>query len=224
MGATRQSIGVWPGLVTEGMAPRFNFMRTGPATEALTMAVSVTETGAMLTADSPASMTLGAGDSSATQAVAISNGATFAENQTIELGPLGAASTVDYSMTPAAPALQAGACSATVKVEASQGRDEETDGAAKVAASHRAVENGSARVTIASVSHDATLSGLSPSRVDIGKFSAATTGCAARVGHAVETTTLTATASHSEAPEAIAPGPEFPPPFQGARRSVEFRR
>ena len=56
--------------VTEGTAAAFTLTRTGPATEALAVAVSVTESAAMLAANPAASVTFGADESSATLTVA----------------------------------------------------------------------------------------------------------------------------------------------------------
>ena len=56
--------------VTEGTAAAFTLTRTGATTAALTVSVSVTESGAMLAANPPASLTFGADESSATLTVA----------------------------------------------------------------------------------------------------------------------------------------------------------
>ena len=77
-----------------------------------------------------------------------------------------------------------------------------------VEASHGGSAIGSATVTITSVSHDATLGALSLSGIEIGAFSGAVTSYQASVDHAVEATTVTATASHPEAAVSIQPGPE----------------
>ena len=56
------------------------------------------------------------------------------------------------------------------------------------------------------LSDDATLSGLSLSGIDIGTFSSAATSYTASVENGVATTTVTATANHSDASVSIAPG------------------
>ena len=62
------------------------------------------------------------------------------------------------------------------------------------------------KVTVTrAASDDASLSGLALSGIDIGTFAAGTTSYAASVGHAVESTTVTATASDEEAGIAITP-------------------
>ena len=125
---------------------------------------------------------------SATLTVAISNGVTFAENQTIDLAASGTASAADYGPVPAALTLLAGEPSATTVVTASEDDEEEADETLAITASHRGIAIGSATVTIVSVSHDATLSALSLSGIDIGTFSGATAtyqarGCARRHDH-----------------------------------------
>ena len=63
---TGVSIVAGPAPVAEGTAATFTLTRTGPTAGALTVAVSVTESGAMLAANPPASVTFGANESSAT--------------------------------------------------------------------------------------------------------------------------------------------------------------
>ena len=63
-------------------------------------------------------------------------------------------------------------------------------------------------MTIESVSHDATLSALSLSGIDIGTFVGSATAYTASVAHDIGSTTVTATASHDGASVAIAPGSE----------------
>ena len=145
---------------------------------------------------------------SATLTVAISNGVRFAEDQSIELALSGTASVADYTVTPAPLTLATGASSVTAELAASVDQDEEQDETVTVAASHSGASIGSATVTIRSVSHDATLGGLSLSGIEIGAFSGAETSYAASVEHAVEATTVMATASHPDAAVSIQPGPE----------------
>ena len=145
---------------------------------------------------------------SATLTVAISNGVTFAEDQTVELAASGTASASDHTGVPAALTLAAGASSVTAGLAASEDQEEEEAETLTVTASHGGVSIGSAMLTIASVSHDASLRTLSLSGVDIGAFSADTTAYAASVAHEVASTTVTAAASHSAATVTIAPGSE----------------
>ena len=145
---------------------------------------------------------------SATLTVAIANGVTFAEAQTIALATSGTASSSDYSGVPATLALAAGASSATATLAAAADQEEEEAETVTLTASHGGSQVGSATVTITSVSRDATLSSLSLSGVDIGTFSGATTSYQASVANPVATTTVTAAAAHSGATVAIAPGAE----------------
>ena len=145
---------------------------------------------------------------SATLTVAITNGVTFAEAQTISLTASGTASASDYTGVPATLMLAAGASSAAAMIAAATDEEEEEAETVTVTASHVGSEIGSATVTINSVSHDATLDGLSLSGVDIGTFSSAVTAYAASVANPVTATTVAATASHSGATVAIEPGAE----------------
>ena len=255
--------------VTEGTVAAFNVSLSSAASEVLTVAVSVTESGSMLSGIPPASVAFSPGDTSvtlsvptaadsvveadsvvaaavatgtgytvdtassatvtvedddaatftvtaapaaidegesATLTVAIANGVTLAEVQTVALAVTGTASASDYTGVPAALTLAAGASSATADLTASDDQEEEADETLTVEASLGGVSIGTATVTIASVSHDATLSALSLSGIDIGTFSSTVTSYAASVGHGVESTTVTATASHPEAEVSIAPG------------------
>ena len=258
--------------VTEGAAAAFTLTRTGPTAEALTVAVSVTESAGMLVANPPSSVTFGTGESSATLTaateddavveaasavtaaiaggegssaaaaagaaqvtvedndtaafavtaapeaiaeggsatltVAISNGVTFAEDQTVALARSGTASAADYAGLPAALTLQAGASSTAAELTASEDREDEEPETVMVAASHGGVAIGSATVTIRSVSHDATLAALSLSGVDIGTFASSQTSYMASVAHGTTGTTVTATATHPRATVSILPGTE----------------
>ncbi len=146
---------------------------------------------------------------SATVTVAITNGVTFAEEQTISLATSGTASGSDYSGVPRTVTLYAYRSSArTATLKAAVDREEEDAETVTVTASHGGATIGSATVTINSVSDDATLSALSLSGIDIGTFSGAATSYQARVEQSVQTTTVTATANHSEAKVSIDPGSE----------------
>ena len=270
-GMPEVSIAAVSSAVTEGEAAAFDVRLAEAAFEALTVAVSVTEGGSMLSGTPPASVAFSKGDTSvtlsvptagdllveadsavtalvaagtgyrvgqassatvtvedddaaeftvsaapaaideggsATLTVAIANGVTFAQDQTVALAVTGTASASDYTVVPAALALAAGASSATADLTASDDQEEEADETLTVEASLGGVSIGAATVTIASVSHDATLSALSLSGIDIGTFSSTVTSYAASVGHGVESATVTATASHPEAEVSIAPGAE----------------
>ena len=143
-----------------------------------------------------------------TLTVAISNGVTFAEAQTISLAASGTASPSDYTGLPATLTLAAGASSVTATLAASEDREEEEAETVTVTASHGGSAIGSETVAIDSVSHDATLGGLSLSGIEIGAFSGAVTSYQASVEHAVATTTVMATATHSAATVSIQPGSE----------------
>ena len=147
---------------------------------------------------------------SATVTVAISNGVPFEADQTITLAVSGTASSDDYEVKPKSLrlTLPAGETSATVELEGLEDNEEEEAETVTFTASHGGVVIGSATVTITSISHDATLSALSLSGIDIGTFSGAETSYTVYVEEAVETTTVTATASHPEAEVSIEPGAE----------------
>ena len=145
---------------------------------------------------------------SATLTVAIANGVTFAEAQTISLATSGTASAADYTGVPPTLTLAAGATSATATLVAAADDAEEEAETVTVTASHGGSPVGSATVTVHSVSRDATLRSLSLSGVDIGTFSGATTTYQASVENPVTATTVAATASHSGATAAIEPGAE----------------
>ncbi len=144
----------------------------------------------------------------ATLTVAISNGVTFAEDQTISLAASGTASASDYAGVPATLTLAAGASSANATLTASVDQEEEEAETVTITASHDSSSIGSATIAIHSISHDATLGALSLSGIEIGAFSGAVTSYRASVGHSVATTTVTATATHSAATVSIAPGSE----------------
>ena len=158
--------------------------------------------------DSPASA-IPEGET-ATVKVAISNGVPFTEEQTISLALSGTASSDDYEVKPQSLrlTLPAGETSVALELEALEDDEEEEAETVILTASHGGVVTGSLTVTIRSISHDATLSALSLSGIDIGTFSSAETSYSVFVEEAVETTTVTATASHPEAEVSIEPGAE----------------
>ena len=145
---------------------------------------------------------------SATLTVAISNGVTFAKDQTVRLTTSGTASTSDFTGVPAALTLAAGASSVTAELAALADNELEVDETVTVAASHGGASSGSATVTVKSYSRDATLSALSLAGLDIGTFSGAVTSYEASAAYFVTTTTVTATPSHSVATVFIEPGAE----------------
>ena len=145
---------------------------------------------------------------SATVTVAISNGVAFAEDQTVTLALSGSASSADYTGVPAALTLLAGTSSVTADLAVSEDQEEEAAETVTVAASHGGVSIGSATLTITSVSHDATLNGLSLSGIDIGAFSGDTTTYTASVANDVSSTTVSAEASHANATVSISPAAE----------------
>ena len=93
--------------VTEGTAAAFTLTRTGDATDALTVAVSVSESGAMASGDAPTEATFAAGASTAALAVATTDDAVVE-----------ASSTVTVALTPGsgyAVAADAGSAAVVVK-------------------------------------------------------------------------------------------------------------
>ena len=147
---------------------------------------------------------------SATVTMAIANGVSFAEAQTISLTTSGTASAADYTGVPETLELAAGQASVTVTLAASADQEEEEAETVTVTASHGGSAIGSATVTINSISHDATLKTLSLSGIDIGTFSGAERSYQASVANSVTAATVTATAAHSAATVAIDPGPQVP--------------
>ncbi len=145
---------------------------------------------------------------SATLTVAISNGVTFAEAQTLSLATSGTAGGSDYTVVPPTLTLAAGTDSVTATLAAAVDQEEEQAETVTVTASRGGSAIGSATVTINSISHDATLGSLSLAGIDIGTFSDAVTSYQASVDNSVETTTVTVTASHSGATLSIEPGSE----------------
>ena len=96
----------------------------------------------------------------------------------------------------------------TVTLAASADQEEEEAETVTVTASHGGSPIGSATVTINSISHDATLAGLSLSGIDIETFSGTVTAYTASVANSVTATTVTATANRSGAIVSIDPGAE----------------
>ncbi len=149
---------------------------------------------------------------SATVTVAITNGVTFQQPETITLAVSGTASASDYSGVPETLTLNAYTTrprfSATATLRAAPDQEEEAGETVTITASHGGAPIGSATVTINSISHDATLGSLSLAGIDIGTFSGAVTSYQASVGNSVETTTVTATANNSAAKVSVEPGSE----------------
>ena len=143
---------------------------------------------------------------SATLTIAITNGAVFEGDQSVVLTASGTASASDYTVAPATLTLAAGASSATAVLTALNDQEEESEETVTVTASHGEVLIGSETVTITSISHDAALASLSLSGIDIETFSGAQASYTAIVGYGVETTSVTATASHPQAVVSIVPG------------------
>ena len=112
----------------------------------------------------------------------------------------------DFTLSARSLTLRGSSRSVTARLEALEDEEAEDNETVTLAALHDGAEIGSATVTIHSVSRDATLAGLSLSGIDIGTFSSGVTAYRARVPLAVETTEVTATASHSGATVTIEPG------------------
>ena len=144
-----------------------------------------------------------------TLTVAISDGVSFAQDQTISLAVSGTASASDYTGLPTELTLPAGASSVVLhRLSAATDEEEEQPETLTVTASHGGSAIGSATVTINSVSRDATLGTLSLLGIDIGTFSSTVTSYEASVANSVTATTVTATATHSAATVLIEPGSE----------------
>ena len=145
---------------------------------------------------------------SAAVTVAIANGVTFAEEQSIALEFGGTATKgTDYTVSAATLALGAGADSVAATLTVLDDTEEEDAETVSITADHAGTAVGSATATIAASdahSTDATLSGLALSGIDIGGFESDTTSYAADVDNAVETTVVTATATHESASVVIA--------------------
>ena len=144
-----------------------------------------------------------------TLTVAISDGVSFAQDQTISLAVSGTASASDYTGLPTELTLPAGASAVVLhRLSAATDEEEEQPETLTVTASHGGSAIGSATVTINSVSRDATLGTLSVSGIDIGTFSGTVTSYEAIVANAVTATTVTATATHPAATVTVEPAPQ----------------
>ena len=86
---TEVSIAAGTSPVTEGTAAEFTLTRTGDAADALTVNVMVTETGAMLAGTPPASVTFGAGATTAELAVATENDERVEASSVVTAGLVG---------------------------------------------------------------------------------------------------------------------------------------
>ena len=150
---------------------------------------------------------IGEGDS-ATLTVAITNGKTFALEQSIALAVSGTAVAADYRLASSPLQLAAGSTSATATVTAVDDQDEESAETVTIAASHDGSTIGAVTVTIAArdqpASDDATLSSLTLTGIDIGTFASATTTYTASVDNGVASTTVRATPAHEGASVTIA--------------------
>ncbi len=132
-----------------------------------------------------------------TVTVSITNGVTYAEEQTVELSVTGASES-DYTLTAASLTLAAGEDAVTATDDA----EHEEAETATVTASLDGTELGSAEVTIGASdvpSDDASLSELSLTDVDIGSFDSEVTAYAAEVSHEIGTTTVAATPTDANA-------------------------
>ena len=143
---------------------------------------------------------------SATVTVSITNGVTFAADQSFALTASGTASASDYTLSSTSPTLAAGESAVSATLAAVDDEVEEEAETVAVSATHNGNAVGTATVTIAAsdASDDATLRSLALSDVDIGTFSAETTDYAAKVGHEVASTTVTAAPNDSGASVSVA--------------------
>ena len=143
-----------------------------------------------------------------TVTVAIANGVTFAEAQTVALAVSGTASGSDYTLSGTSLTLDAGSSSVSATVTATDDTLEEAGETVVVTATRGGQVLGSATVTIPAndvpPSSDATLSSLALSRVDIGTFSSSTAGYTASVAHGVSSTTVAVNPSDGGASVTIA--------------------
>ena len=131
-----------------------------------------------------------------TIAVAISNGVTFSQNQTLELSASGTASNSDYTLTATTVILPAGSSEVSVTLRAVDDAIEEEFETVTIEVDHDGSSVGSTTVSInandVEQSDDATLSSLSLSDIDIGTFSSSNTSYSADVDNDVVSTTVTA--------------------------------
>ena len=145
------------------------------------------------------------GESAAVQ-VALANGVTFAEDQTITLEVSGAVAETDYELSDTTLTLPAGAASAEASVAALADADPETSEAIVVTARHDGETIGEATTTV--LGDDARLSALTLSAVDIGSFSPEMAEYAASVASDVDSVTVTADPSDPNASVEIALAPD----------------
>ena len=126
--------------VSEGRAAAFTLTRTGDATDALTVAVSVAESGAMAAADAPTAASFGDGDSTATLSVATTDDAVVEASSTVTAA---LAAGTGYTV-----AAEGGSAEVVV----------EDDDAATfaVAASPAEIEEGDAATVTVSITNDVT--------------------------------------------------------------------
>ena len=160
---------------------------------------------------------------SSTVTVSVSNGKTFATDQSVSLAVTGTASSSDYTLTATELTLAAGASSVTAAVTANDDTTEESDETVIVTASYDGQAIGSTTVTILAndtpLSTDATLSSLVLSSIDMGTFDSGTSTYSASVGHDVLTTTVTAEAGDDGAGVTIA---DADGSTQGTSRTVSL--
>ena len=159
---------------------------------------------------------------SATVAVSVANGATFAEAQSIALVVSGTAAADDYDLAPNPLALDAGASSAEAVLAAVDDTAEEPAETVVVSARHDGADVGTATVTIRASdipSDDAALASLALSGVDIGAFSPERTEYSASVETEVASTTVTAAANDAAASLEIA---DASGSTQGGTRTVSL--
>ena len=147
---------------------------------------------------------------SATVTVTVGGGITFDQDQSLTVSGAGSATAADYALTPATLTLSAGTSSATTQLTALADAQVEGPEMVTLTVSHGGAPVGTATVTITSVSRDTTLGSLSLSGMDIGTFSAETSGYAASVGAEVASTTVTAAAADAGATVAILPADADP--------------
>ena len=187
--------------------------------------VTVEDDDAAIFAVSAAPSTILEGERS-TVTAAITNGTTFADDQTITLDFAGstAAPGTDFTVSPAAIELPAGDASATATVAALGDAAAEGEESVAIAASLAGGVIGTTTLAIRDPapppSDDATLSALTLSDVDIGVFAAGTTSYAATVVHGVRSTTVAATPTDPAAAVAISIGADR---AAGATRTVRLR-
>ena len=141
--------------------------------------------------------------------LAVEDGVTFAEEQSIALSVAGTTAADDYELSANPMTLLAGADSVSATLTAVDDAAHEASETVTMTASHDGSSIGSATVTIRASdipSEDATLSSLELTGVDIGTFDPSTLAYAADVAAGVETTTVRATPNDIGAHVLIADG------------------